>query len=345
MKRLTGLLALAMGAAMTMGVASAQEVTLRFQHFISNKGAVPKHFILPWADKVMEESGGRIKIEIYPSMQLGGKPPALFDQMRDGVIDGGWTIPGYTPGRFPGAEVFELPFLGSMNAEATSRAAWSLYEKYLQDEFKEIKVLAMHVHGPGVIHVRNKSIGSLDDMKGLKLRTPTRIASKMLEAAGATPIGIPVPAFPEALSKGVVDGGVIPWEIVPPLKIHELATSHTAMGGDRALYNTVFIWGMNKTAYDKLPDDLKAVIDNNSGMMASAWAGKAMDTGDGPGRDLTANNGNEIITLSEEETARWRALGEPIVEEWIAEMTAKGLPAAQMVEDARAWVEEFSATN
>ncbi len=339
--KLGPILAGAMALALAAPAAVAQEVTLRFQHFISNKGAVPAHFILPWAEKIEADSGGRIKVEIFPSMQLGGAPPAIFDQIRDNVIDGGWTIPGYNAGRFPGAEVFELPFISSTSAENTSKAAWAIYEKYLQDEFSDIKVLAMHVHGPGVIHTKGAVIDEVADFEGLKLRAPTRIASKILEAAGATAVGMPVPQLPESISKGVVDGGVIPWEIVPPLKIHELAESHTIVGGDRALYNTVFIWGMNKAVYDGLPDDLKAVIDANSGEMAAAWAGRAMDTGDGPGLKLTQDRGNNIVTLSDEEVAKLKALTEPIIEEWIAEVSAKGYPAAEMVADARALVASY----
>lgn len=332
------------GAISLMGItgALAQEVTLRFQHFISPKGAVPALFMAPWAEKIEAESNGRIKVEIYPAMQLGGAPPALFDQIRDNVIDGGWVIPGYTPGRFPGAEVFELPFIGSNSAEATSQAFYEFYEKYLADEFSEVKVLAVHVHGPGVIHTKGVTVETVDDLAGLKLRTPTRIAAKILEAAGAVPVGMPLPQMPEAISKGVVDGGVIPWEIVPPTRVHELASAHTQIGGDRALYNTAFIWGMNRNAYDRLPDDLKAIIDANSGIEAAAWAGRAMDEGDIPGLELTRSTGNPIITLSEEERAKLEALTAPIIDEWIEEMTAKGYPAAEMVADARALVAKYA---
>ena len=134
----------------------AEEVTLRFQHFVSPKSSAPALFMTPWAEKVERESGGRIKVEIYPAMQLGGTPPAIYDQIRDNVIDGGWTIPGYTPGRFPGTEAFELPFISSTSAEATSRAVFEFYQKYLQDEFSEVKILAVHVHGPGVVHTKRR---------------------------------------------------------------------------------------------------------------------------------------------------------------------------------------------
>jgi len=339
---IVGGLALAMGAAFTTGAALSQEVTLRFQHFISPKGSVPKFFMVPWAEKVMKDSGGRIKIEIYPAMQLGGKPPALYDQIRDGVIDGGWAIPAYTPGRFPESEAFELPFMTSKSAEQSSRAAWDYTQKYMKERFGDVHLIAVHVHGPGVIHKKGPAIKSLADFKGLKLRGPSRQANKLLETLGAIPVGMPVPAFPEALSKGVVDGGVIPWEIVPALKVQELTDSSTEVGGNRSLYNTYFIWAMNKDSYDRFPDDLKKVIDDNSGAETSAWAGRAMDEGDVIGKKIVAENGNEIYTMDDKLTAQLRTIGDKLTKDWIAEVTAKGLDGAAMVADAKALVAKYS---
>ena len=330
-----GLLVSAVALGISASAALAQEVTLRFQHFISPRGSVPHYFMQPWADKIFEESGGRLKIEIYPAMQLGGAPPDLYDQIRDGVIDGGWAIPSYTPGRFPESEVFELPFMTSMSAEASSRAAWTYTQEFMGERFGDVRLLAVHVHGPGVVHNNGGTVTSVADFDGLKLRGPSRQANKLLEALGATPVGMPVPAFPEALSKGVVDGGVIPWEIVPPLKVHELVDSHTQIGGDRALYNTYFIWAMNPAAYDALPDDLKAVIDANSGIDTSAWAGRGMDTGDDVGEEVVAGAGNTIHTLDDGTVGELRAIGETITAAWIEELSAHGLDATAMVARAQ----------
>ena len=327
---------------LTSGAALSQEVTLRFQHFLSPKGSVPKYFMVPWAEKIEKESGGRLKIEIYPAMQLGGKPPALYDQIRDGVIDGGWAIPAYTPGRFPESEVFELPFMTSMSAEASSKAAWDFTEKYMGERFSDVHLLAVHVHGPGVIHKKGEPITKIADFNGLKLRGPSRQANKLLEAVGATPVGMPLPSFPEALSKGIVDGGVIPWEIVPPLKVHELADSHTQIGGDRALYNTYFIWAMNKDSYNALPDDLKAILDANSGTDTSGWAGRGMDLGDDTGEKIVMDRGNKVVTLDESVVAELRSIGEKLTADWIAEVTSKGLDGAAMVADAQALVAKYT---
>lgn len=320
----------------------AQEVTLRFQHFISPKGAVPALFMTPWAEKVMAESDGRIKIELYPGMQLGGKPPALYDQIRDGVIDGGWALPAYTPGRFPETEAFELPFVSSKSAENTSKAAWEFAEKYLAERMADVHLIAVHVHGSGIVHTKGAPITGPADFAGKKLRGPSRAANNLLTAMGATPVGMPVPAFPEALSKGVVEGGVIPWEIVVPLKVHELADSHSEVSGDEAMYNTFFIWAMNKDSYNNLPDDLKAVIDANSGVEASAWAGRAMDEGDAKMKDLVSKTDNTIVMMSDEETAKIKAIADGQIVEWVASMDAAGLPGQAMLDDARALIEKHS---
>ena len=327
--------ALVAALGLTATSAFAQEVTLRFQHFVSPASANPTYFMQPWADTIEEQSNGRIKVELYPFMQLGGAAPSQFDLIRDGAIDGGWVIPGYQPNRFPEAEAMELPFMTTKSGEEASAAAWQFTQEFLMDDFADVHVIAAHMHGPGIVHKRGAPIETVEDFAGLKLRGPSRPATLLLEELGATPIGMPVPQFPEALSRGVVDGGVITWEMSPALKLNELTDSHTDVAGDQALYNLYFIWAMNKDVYEGMPEDLRAIIDANSGMMASQWAGRAHDTGDIVGRDLMAADGNAIAELSEAETARIKALGAKVTDAWIAEMDAKGYDGAALVAAAQ----------
>jgi TRAP-type transport system periplasmic protein len=332
-------LAAALSAWPVVGV--AQDVTLRIHHFLPAPAPVPKNFITPWAEKVTKEAGGKLKVEVYPAMQLGGRPPALIDQARDGVVDIVWTLPGYTPGRFPGSEAFELPFIPA-SAEATSQAAWDYYEKYLKKEFESVHVIAVHVHGPGLLHVKGNGVAKLEDLKGLKLRGPTRQATALLSALGATPVGMPVPAMPEALSKGVIDGTVIPWEVTTPLKVAQLVQSHTNFTGSRGLYTSFFVFAMNKAKYDGLPAEIKKIIDANSGKEASKWVGRVMDEGDAPGIKAAEAAGNKMITLDAKETARWKEASAPIAEAWVKEMAGKGYPAADMLKDAKAMIAKYA---
>ncbi|MDX5384854.1 MAG: TRAP transporter substrate-binding protein [Rhodobacterales bacterium] len=326
-------------AAMLAGMsvaAHAQEVTLKLHQFLPAQANVPKLVLDVWADKVEADSNGRIKIERFPSMQLGGTPPELINQVIDGVADIVWTVAGYTPGRFPQAEVFELPFIMT-NAEATSRAYWEFAEANMFDtDYKDFKTLAVWVHGPGIIHSKNP-ITSVADLNGVKLRAPTRTTTKLFTELGATPIGMPVPAIPESLSKGVIDATVIPWEVTAALKVAELVSNHTTFGDD-ALYTTSFIFAMNKDKYNSLPDDLKAVIDNNSGMEFSAFAGKTMAGADEPSMKLAMDRGNNIITLTPEQVAEWKAAAAGVEASWIEDLNKTGLDGQAVVDQARALI-------
>ena len=332
---------LALAAFACASSAQAQQVTLRLAGFLPAAAPVPKDFLIPWAKKVETESQGRIKIEIYHSLQLGGTPAQLLDQVRDGVADITWVPPGYTPGRFPKSETFELPFLTG-DGEQNSPAAWEFYEKNLKDEFKDYHVIAMNTHGPGLIHAKGNGVRKLEDMKGLKLRGPSRIVNKLIETLGATPVGMPVTQMPDALSKGVIDGTVVPWEITAPLRLAELVNTHTTFGGNRSLYVTFFATVMNKAKYDSLPPDLKKVIDANSGLETSRWAGKAQNDGDKPGYEAAVKRGNTIVTLDVAETARWRKAADPVIEAWVVEMKGKGIDGRKLIDDTRVLIGKYA---
>lgn len=323
--------------------ALAQEVTLRLHQFLPAQANVPKHILDVWADKVEDESDGRITIQRFPSMQLGGKPPELIDQVIDGVADIVWTVAGYTPGRFPRTEVFELPFMMT-DAEATSRAYWELAEAEMMDQdFKDFKVLGLWVHGPGLIHSKSP-IETVADLNGVKLRAPTRVSTTLFSSLGATAVGMPVPAVPEALSKGVIDATVIPWEVTGALKVSELVGNHTTFG-DASLYTTTFIFAMNKGVYENLPDNLKTVIDVNSGIEFSAFAGGQMQADDEPSRQIAVDRGNRIIELSPEQVEEWRTASQGIIDSWMAEMDEKGIGGTELVEEARALIAKHTGAN
>jgi TRAP-type C4-dicarboxylate transport system substrate-binding protein len=320
---------------------AAPEVTLKLHQFLPAQANVPKYVLDVWADNVEKSSGGRIRVDRYPSMQLGGKPPELMDQAIDGTVDIIWTVVGYTPGRFPRPEVFELPFMMT-NAEATSRAYWDLFQSDMKDQdFRNVHILATWVHGPGVIHTHDP-VNKLEDMKGKKLRAPTRVITGMLEQLGSTAVGMPVPAITEALSKGVIDGCVIPWEVTDALKVPELVHNHTEFHGDRALYTTSFVLAMNKAKYESLAPDLKKAIDDNSGADFSAFAGKTQAYWDGPSRDKAVKLGNNIIGLDQAEVDRWKKAAEPTYAKWVEEMKGKGVDGQALIDKARSLIEKYT---
>jgi TRAP-type C4-dicarboxylate transport system substrate-binding protein len=334
MKFMKRALAVACLGVVTMA-SQAQEVTLKVHHFLGPQSTQQAEMLGPWCDKLAKESANKLKCQIYPSMQLGGSPPQLYDQAKDGVADVIWTVAGYSAGRFPKIEVFELPFMMT-NAEATSRAAWEYYDKYDRDEFKDTHILAVQVHGPGNIYTTNKQIKTMADFKGLKLRAPTRLTNKMLAMMGATPVGMPVPAVPEALSKGVIDGAVIPYEVAPAIKVNEL-TKYTAETDRKfnALYTTVFVVAMNKAKYESLSPDLKKVLDANSGAEFSAFLGRTQEAADVPGKAQMLKSGSVITVIPGAELDKWKKATDALDDQWVADITAKGGDGKKLLQEAR----------
>ncbi|MEL6963319.1 MAG: TRAP transporter substrate-binding protein DctP, partial [Pseudomonadota bacterium] len=204
-------------------------------------------------------------------------------------------------------------------------------------------ILGTWVHGPGMFHT-NKPVRVPDDLRGMKIRGGSRLVNDLLTRVGAEPIGMPVPAVSEALSKGVLDGTTIPWEVTTALKIPELVENHTEFDGP-ALYNLTFVLAMNRDVYDTMPADLQAIIDQNSGLEFSVFAGGTQADADGPARQVAVDRGNNIVTVSEAETGEWNVLVEPIYADWVADMDGRGIDGQALIDEARSLMEEYTAAN
>lgn len=342
MKRLTLLFAAAFAASMLCSVAQAADVTLTIQHFLSPKSPAHTKLIQPWAERVKKQSNGRINIEIFPSMAMGGKPSELYRQVRDGAVDVVWTLAGYTPGVFPRTEVFELPTVHKNSSVATNQAIQDMSGAIAED-FKDVHPLLIHVHAGNAFHMRKGGVASVADLKGNKIRTPSRTGAWLLESLGAEPVGMPVPALPQALSKGAVDGALVPFEILIPLKLHQL-TEQSIEGQDALRFGTsVFIFAMNKERYEALPDDLKKVIDDNSGANIARSIGEDWMKVETVGKKLqNGSKKGEVTTLSPEATAKLEKMTASVVDRWIKEVADKGIDGAKLVEEARAAIKAHS---
>jgi TRAP-type C4-dicarboxylate transport system substrate-binding protein len=320
----------------------AQQVTLKLHHFVPAQANQQKFWFEPWAKKLEQESGGKLKVEIYPSMQLGGKQPQLYDQAKDGVVDIVWTVAGTTPGRFPRLEVFELPFLSHAIGEKTAQAVWDFYQAYAKDELKDVKPLAVWGFGKGTLFTKDVVIKTPADAKGLKLRASNRQTNDAFALIGAHPQSIPPPGVPEALAKGVVDGVVFPYDAVIPFKLDELTNRVSEFGGDRTFYNTVMLFVMNQAKYDGLPDELKKVIDANSGAALSRDLGRKWDEWDLLGRAAVLKRNTPIHVIDGADLEAWKKATEPIFPTWIEERNKAGDKGAELVRAAQDLVAKYS---
>ena len=333
---LTKTLVLGSLAAMALSTsAMAQEFTFKLHHFLGPKAPAQTQMLEPWAKSIEDASDGRVKIEIFPSMSLGGTPPELISQVRDGVVDLIWTVNGYTPGLFPRTEVFELPFIHTNDPKATNLAMYDMFDDDLAEEYKGVKVMFLHVHSGQAIHMAKDLVRKPADLAGKKMRIPTRTGAWVIEALGAAPAAMPVPDLPQALSKGVVDGALIPWEIIPALSLQD-QTKYQIEGADMTRFGTTtFQVSMNLDKWNSLPEDIQKIFMEKSnrdwvGHVGDIW--REIDNG---GIKVATDAGNEHITLTPEETAAFKEVLEPVVDRWIGEVTPGGIDGAGLVAKAR----------
>lgn len=321
--------------------ATAQEFTFSIHHFLSPKAPAQTLLIEPWAKSIEEASGGRIAFEIFPAMSLGGRPPELFSQVRDGVADIVWTLPGYTPGTFPRTEVFELPGIHLSDARATNLAIQDLMEILLPD-YVGIHPLLVHVHAGNALHFSNGTVNSLADFEGLKIRSPSRTGAWMLEELGAEPVGMPVPALPQALSKGTVDAGLVPFEVAIPLGLSELTSASVELAEGARFGTSTFLFAMNLDSYNALPEDLQKIIDDHSGAAIAAEMGEAWNNIEPIGIQRALDAGNDVTQLTAEATGEFQAPFDATVQRWVEEAADVGIDAEALLGSARTMIAEYS---
>ena len=319
------------------GPLAAQDkpIELRFSSWVATVHGHHTGVMVPWAKMIEDKSGGRLRIAIYPGSTLG-KAVDHYDMVKDGIADMGFTVPGYTPGRFPLITVLELPLLFK-SSRGGSLAVMSVFDKHFKNEFKDVKVLWFWVHPPGHFHLARKPVRVLEDLAGLKIRAATPMLTTMVKTLGAIPVSIPAPDTYTALERGTVDGTIFPWEAISSFKIAEVLKHHVASG----LYVAPLFTLMNRKKYDGLPPDLRKVIDDHSGSWGAEFNGRVWDQNEHVGIEAIKKAGGTIYTLPAEERQRWATRLKPIEEEWLKSMEAKGLPGRQILDDLREAIKRY----
>jgi TRAP-type C4-dicarboxylate transport system substrate-binding protein len=322
--------------------AVSQEVTLRVHTFMPPVANPYKHFLTPWAQKVEKDSKGRIKVQLYPAMQLGGKAPQLLQQVRDGVVDIVWTLPGFTPGVMVESEVFELPFVHK-DTKSSVMALHDFADMHLKKELEPYHPLLLHVHA-GSLFMTKDPINKIEDFKGMKIRSPSRTGSWIIEALGATGVHLPLPELVPMLSKGTVNGAILTYEIAPAVKMQELTDNFTTLSGSQPrMSTTVFAFLMNKNKYNSLPPDLKKVIDDNSGRNLAPLAIKVWDMIDQDGlKVMKSKPKNKFIALSPAETEKFKKAVASVDDRFVAEVNKQGANGAKILADAKALVDKYA---
>jgi TRAP-type C4-dicarboxylate transport system substrate-binding protein len=314
------------------GFAAAQEIKLKLSHFTPAAHNHHLNVIVPWVEEVKKRTQGRVEITVFPGASLC-KPPQQYDCAKSGIADLAWGVTGWTPGRFPMTSVLELPYMHRTAAVGSQMLA-DLWEKYLKKEYDDVHVLYLNVHPAGHLHTAAKPIHTLEDLKGMKIRTPTAVVGDLLDALGATRVGMPANQIYESMSQRVIDGFGMPFEALPSFRLHEVSRYHTEVG----MYTTTFAMFMNKARYESLPADVRKVLDETTSAASGYWrrVGESWDRAEIVGRKAVLERKNEIYTLPKEERKRWREAVKGLDDRWASSLEGKGLPGKALLREARA---------
>ena len=311
--------------------AIADSIELKLATFEPPKAFIASQILAAWADKVNAESNGGLDVKVFAGGTLGG-PPKQYDIVKGGVADISWTVLGYIGGQFPLSSVIELPFLTRTSA-AGSKALNTLYDEgYLDKEMAGIKLIGLHSNPAYQFHMKDTQVMSPSDFKGLKMRVPSKIAGTILAKLGATGVKVPAPGTSEALRKGVLDGTPFPYTAIGSFKLQDVTKYHTEVNITNATFGLI----MNEDKYNSLPDDLKKVIDNNSGHVFGDWAAGLIDAQNAKMKAEIAGLEGHVITVAPDDVIEeYKSILAPIEAEWLEEMKGKGLDGEAVLKRAR----------
>ncbi|WP_019673642.1 TRAP transporter substrate-binding protein [Psychrobacter lutiphocae] len=318
-------------AAETNAAPTSTQTILRFSHLWPATGVLNQELFEPWAKKIEEDSDGRLKIEIYPSSSLS-KPDNTYDATVKGVVDIGAQVPGYVSGRFPLTEITQLPGLSTSSSQLNCILQTLYDDDVIASEYEDTHPLFMMAAGPGILHTSDKLIEKPEDMVGMRIRGPSIIAINIIESAGGTPVGLPAPDQYNSLQRGVIDGVSFTWDGVGAFRLNELLDTHT----DIPLYSPAIFVTMNKDKYESLPDDLKKVIDDNSGASMSRRAGEIFDSEDKKHKDEAIAKGDALVTIPDPlNDPRWKDLLTSETEKYLKEASVTGIDAHNIYRKAQ----------
>lgn len=315
--------------------ALAQERGLRLHHFLPEHSPQQQKIFLPWSRKIAEASKGRLRISVAAGMQLGGKPNELLSQVESKHVEIAWTLAAYTPGKFPRLEVFELPWIASSRASVTSRALFEYYETYAREELSHVHVLTVWCHPSGVILNQDRPILRPTDAAGRVIRVPSDVIGELFLSIGATPRATPVTEVLPLLKRREIVGTLLPYEVIPTLRLTSEIRHITEFAGHRGLYTAVFLLVMNKDAYASLDEDLRSVLDAHSGATIAAEWGSIWDEFEEAGRDDFAAADGITTFVKNEHYEEWVQASQPAIDSWAAKVGRAGIDGAKLVSAAK----------
>jgi TRAP-type C4-dicarboxylate transport system substrate-binding protein len=327
--------------AMPAIVRAQTPIVLKISHYVPPTHGIQVDFLEPWVAELQERTNGAVTGEVYAVNSAFGRADRQADQVRAGIVDIAFGLAGIPRGRFPHTSVIELPFMVE-DARAGTRALWELYQTgQLGGEYDDFKILLLMTHHGALFHTVSKPVQALEDLRGLRMRSPGPAVSAMLEHLGASAIGMPPAQIYESLQRGALDGLCTTWDLVGAIRANEVLKYHT----DGRIYVAAFYTAMNQQKFDSLPQEVQQAIEETTGeALIANKVGEWWDKWDAAGREDAVSRGNTIIEVDDATREAWREQLQPMIAQYLEGLQAEGVENPQeLYETTRALIEKHSS--
>ena len=316
------------GCALVATAAAQDKIELKVSHFVPPTHGFHVDVLEPWGKDLEKRTGGKVQVRLFAANSPFGKTENQADQVRQGVVDVAWGLNGIPRGRFLRTSIMEFPFVAE-SADSASRTLWAMLPGTLAEDYKGLKVLAVHCHNPGLFHTGSKPLKSIDDVKGLRMRAPNPPTQALLQYLGATPVGMPPTQVYENVEKGVIDGAVFPWDAIKGFRLEAILKHHL----DARVYTSCFHVVMTEQRFAALPADVRKAIDDTTGAVMVNNFGALWNRWDQAGLDACKARNNNIVSVSNEQREKWRVQLQPVIDSQLAELEKGGIANARAIYD------------
>lgn len=325
------------------GWVEAHGVTLDIYHPLPADSVFHTAFLVNWAQKVEKESGGRLHFHLHPAADVTASNAGLYEQLVEGQADIVWTPIKSSVDHLPRLAPFEFPFTVN-HAQGASRALaeYVRVNDLAERDFDGVRLLAVHVSDGSQLHLRSATQSPPTDNTQLRVAVFTPVDAELVSAMGWTPMESQPAQCVEALNAGSIDGVLSPWERLSAPSIDRATHSHFEFGSSNiGVTTTLFVLAMSASSYRGLADDLKAVINANSGIETAAWLGRVFDEAAGAARKSAIERGDVVREFAPAEQEPWRRAGQIVTDARLKAAEQAGIRATLLQDSARKYLQEF----
>ena len=278
----------------------------------------------PWCDEIARRTNNRVEIKPYFAQALSTMAEN-YDSVVKGVADMGECAIGLKPGRLPATEQMMYFCRPSITLNKPSQMMMKMYRELpeLRNEFKEAKVLFLHMSGNMGFGTSKKKINKIEDVKGLKMNVVgSGLLMDKFKALGFSTVFMPMADIYMALEKGVVEGTHVSYDLCISRRWGDIIKHIVPI----TMNTPNFYMAMNQKKWASLPPDIQQVFEEMSGDPAALKFDEYWETAElAAKKKWETEIGGVTTILPREEMEKIDQLIVPVISKFVEDSGKKGL--------------------